>query len=458
MEKNTNYEQEIDLKDLMYVVAKKWRLVIGVALVLAVIMGVYKAGAVKLASDVEISAKEMETYESALNSYELQKASIEKQLTEAQRLLTAETNFLDTSPLMQLDSEKAVKLKYEIEILQSDMTSEGEVNETTIQQIVEGYVFKISSSWMEEAALRLDMGVKELAAIVSVSGDVYTNRVILNAYATSQKDAEEILGTFTTIISENQNALNVEFGDHTAVKASEYLSHNVSQEIFTKQSSYINQINSVKETIAKLEKEKTELDKTKPKMPEVAKPSAIDSGIKYMVFGFVLGGFMVAFFISVMYIMSDKPRNLKDITRRYGVKGLGEFITEEKQTSFNEVDNWIDKIFGCNKKLDMNEEMQIISANVNNYIPKDAKKILVSGSASAEWIEKITKQLSDSNSEKCFEASVGFATNHQTLEKLPNIDAVVLVEEKGLTTNSDIEAELSILRNMNKVVVGVVLC
>ena len=39
MEPNNNYEQEIDLKDLMFAVLRKWRPIIVIAVVFAVLLG-----------------------------------------------------------------------------------------------------------------------------------------------------------------------------------------------------------------------------------------------------------------------------------------------------------------------------------------------------------------------------------------------------------------------------------
>lgn len=43
MDNNSTYEQEIDLKDLMFAVLHKWRPIILVAVVLAVLLGGFKA-------------------------------------------------------------------------------------------------------------------------------------------------------------------------------------------------------------------------------------------------------------------------------------------------------------------------------------------------------------------------------------------------------------------------------
>ena len=48
-------------------------------------------------------------------------------------------------------------------------------------------------------------------------------------------------------------------------------------------------------------------------------------------------------------------------------------------------------------------------------------------------------------------------SNPRALELLPEKDSVILIEEKGKTTTNDIEAELTIIQNMKKELVGAIM-
>ena len=58
MESNNGYGQEIDLKDLMFAILRKWRTVLAVAVILAVVLGGGKAFlSFRASRDVEAQAE-----------------------------------------------------------------------------------------------------------------------------------------------------------------------------------------------------------------------------------------------------------------------------------------------------------------------------------------------------------------------------------------------------------------
>ena len=79
MEYNETYEQEIDLKDLMFVVLRKWRPILLIAVLLAVAAGGYKGGQVLLKqSSPEYVQDAQKKYEEELSLYERTKARSEE--------------------------------------------------------------------------------------------------------------------------------------------------------------------------------------------------------------------------------------------------------------------------------------------------------------------------------------------------------------------------------------------
>ena len=81
MEYNDTYEQEIDLKDLMFVVLRKWRPILLVAIVLAILAGGYKIGrTLSQQSDPEFLKDAEESYQKEVSMYEMNKAATEREI------------------------------------------------------------------------------------------------------------------------------------------------------------------------------------------------------------------------------------------------------------------------------------------------------------------------------------------------------------------------------------------
>lgn len=491
MEQNQEYEQEIDLKDLLYVVLKRWRPVCLTAVLLGLVLGGYKlAGGMMDASSGAESAEAMSRYEAELDSYQTQKAASEKQLAVFEGLLKTETKRMETAPIMQLDPTTAVCLSYGMQVTVSTNgqnailngqdvvlsggpgaessgfgTEEadqdgGEKDRNYTYSVIDGYAARLSDVLMDEAAAQLGMEPADLAGITEIRGDLYSHRVYIDAYAATKEEAADILGVFTSLIGEEQDALSREFGDHTIAQVSERLSQDANGAVLDRQLEFLDGITELKTQISDTQTALEEMEGEKPAPPSTSQTEIVKNGVKFGAIGFILGGFLMVFFICVAYLMSDKLMKLKDATRRFGVKGLGEFAEAEpeKKRFLPGADRLIDRLFGHGRRLTADETYQIVAANVRNYMPEGAKKLLVTGSADGEKIGQIAAYLSETIKEASFEASPALAQDPATLSKLSGCDAVVLVEERGRSTAEDVDAELTVLRNVEKPVVGMVLC
>ena len=459
MEYTNVNSQEINMKELFYFLLKKWRPICLVALLLGILLGGYKVSTgILSASNSATSEEAIAEYESKLNSYNLQKEATEKQLAATQNLLETETERMESSPLMQLDPSTAVCLTYGMQVTVDTTFRPGVTEDNTdlFQRIIDGYVAKLTDELMDEAAGELDMEPADLAAITEIRGDIYAHRIYIDVYAADKQEASDILSTFTILLGEYRDAMNEEFGSHTIAQVNERLNQDANQELAEKQLSFINKVTEIKTKLTDLETTSDSLENAEPSAPAVSKSAILKSGIKYGILGVILGGFMMVFFVCVAYLMSDKITKLQEITDKYGIKGLGEFQSDSSKKPFSVIDKWIDKLFGYSHKLCDNEVCQVIAANVRNYMTKDTKEILVTGSANEASIKRITEFLSETIKEVSFEACPDLKSNHKALELLPEKDMVILIEEKEKTTTNDIEAELTIIQNMKKELVGAI--
>ena len=92
------YEQEIDLKDLMFAVLHKWRPVILVAVVLAVLLGGAKgAMTYRQQNDPEVSKETREKYQEELDLYEKNKETAEREIENLKTDIANQQEYLDKS-------------------------------------------------------------------------------------------------------------------------------------------------------------------------------------------------------------------------------------------------------------------------------------------------------------------------------------------------------------------------
>ncbi len=80
MDYNNTYEQEIDLKELMFAVLHKWRIILALAVALALVLGGYKAVTSYMEQNDEETAQEaQEEYEKERNGTKVFKAENDKE-------------------------------------------------------------------------------------------------------------------------------------------------------------------------------------------------------------------------------------------------------------------------------------------------------------------------------------------------------------------------------------------
>lgn len=195
--------------------------------------------------------------------------------------------------------------------------------------------------------------------------------------------------------------------------------------------------------------------------PELTVPSS--GAVKYTVLGFVLGGFLGVFAVCVAYLMSDKVRGMKELQRRFKLKPLGTFDSK-KRSSFP-IDRLIDHMFGVKKSPEYEETCGVVAANVANYLDRDSRRVLVTGSASSDDIKKASEILIGQSSGDGFLNTQhkpdfvvgGPISDPHTIKSVSSCDEVILVERTGVTSMSDVEEELSLFKNLNKKVTGVIL-
>ena len=92
---NHNYEQEIDLKDLMFAVFHKWRGIILVAVILGILLGGFKLGSglINKGSGESVADTE-ETYAEDQDIYERTQALYELEIEDLKEKIKAQETYL----------------------------------------------------------------------------------------------------------------------------------------------------------------------------------------------------------------------------------------------------------------------------------------------------------------------------------------------------------------------------
>lgn len=455
MDYNNEYEQEIDLKELMFSVLHRWRPMVILAVVLMVALGGYKAVTTYRAlSDPEAMEEVQEKYEEDLRNYNKKVEANDRELENIKEDIANQEEYLEKSVLMGLspydvwEARAELFIKTDYEIIPS-MTYQNPDFTGAVLQLYQSAL--TNAEFMDKVAKESDLESRFLKELVTIS--VRNNNLLsIQVRHQDKESAEAVLDRFVDGVKGFKSQVQRSIVNHTVTEVDRSLGSLVDLSMADRQKNESDRLISLNDS---LEEKKREIDDLEePEEPASSYMSAFKSGAKYGIVGCVLGAFAIAFFACVMFVLSDKVYSAKELKNRFRLKVLGT-LPLAKTKKAGKIDRWLNEMEGRACGKDEEEEYGLISANLNNYTD-GARSVMVAGSADKALIDQVTEKLREKLENVEVLSGGNLLLNAESLKKLPECDGVVLVEQCGLSKYSSVELELEKIQDLGKKVVGCV--
>ncbi len=453
MQPNTMYEQEIDLKDLMFVVLRKWRPILLTAVLLAVLLGGYKAVTTyKSQNDPQTIADAEEKYEKDLLLFEKKKETCEREIENLQKDIVKQQDYLEHSVMMNMSAydvwesvtSLVVKTDY---VIMPGMNYQNPDYTRTVLQVYQSAL--TSTEFLNEVAAANKSQLRYLKELLTVSID--GSMLNIKVRYDSQSSAKKIMTTMLDKVAELEPQITESIGYHTIDIVNESLGSSVDLSLADQQESESNRLEKLEES---LETKETELEEMKaPEKTETSSTAALKSGIKYAVLGGVLGAFMVVFFVCVIFLMSDKLYAAKDLRNRYQLKILGNLPVSGKK--LNPIDAWLNRLEGRTSQKYEEREYSLIAANIRSY-GESLESLLVVGTASDDIMARLAERLNGQLPETKVAAGGNLLESAEAVDKLSAYDGVIFAEQCGVSTYNGVGLELEKVYDLQKKIVGCV--
>lgn len=454
MEPNNTYEQEIDLKDLMFAVLYKWRPIILVAVVLAVLLGGYRAvSTYRSQNDAETVEKAQKDYEVAVELYEKNRTNCEREIENLKKSIEDQQEYLEKSELMNMSpydewvAQTVLFIKTDYQIM-PDMVYQ---NLNFTDTILTTYRTSLTNlEFLQTVADEIGMDERYLEEIVSVS--VSGNLLTIDVKGETEDYVEKIMDIMLEGVDDAKLRIRTSIGNHTVSMVSSSVGSLVDLGLQDKQKSQSDRLTTLNESLENKQDELNEMEE--PEKPSTSTVAAVKSGVKYAVLGGVLGAFMVVFFVCVIFLMSDKLYSAKELKSRYRVKILGTLPVSSKKQFV--VDAWLRKMEGrAGSGKDASVEYGLIAANISNYAG-NVKSLMVAGTADMKLISQVVSGLESRLAGVKIITGGNVLRDEQALRQLPECDGVVLVEQCRRSLYSDVALEIEKAKDLEKAVVGCV--
>lgn len=453
---NSMYEQEIDLKDLMFAVFRKWRLIVLFALFFAVFMSGYKClKELRNQNDKEYVSELKERYITDQMKYEQSKKGYESDIESFNASITNQEEYKEKSILLKVDPYNKGTASVDVFVKMSEAPESTGITVTPVDfadGVVKAYASAIQQGgFLEDISRIMGIDLIYLKELITVTTDYDSNMLNVSVTYTDKEGAGKILD----VILENLNSMHPDIQEHLGQHNLSIMNQNVG--VMTDQTLADYQKLKVEDLTA-TNKKLEDTEKALKGLEEPAKPvalsrmSIVKEGVKYGILGCFVGAFFVAFCVCIVYVMNGKINTDEDLKNSFGIKHLGSFAQIRVKRSFSGIDIWLDRLEG--RKIISDETVvDIISANILGMINK-GESVFLTGMVEEARLANLTEKLQQRLSEVKLVFGTDILYSAVSLQNLQQYDTVIFVESRRQTKLREIEKEIEVVRNMKKEILG----
>ncbi len=446
-------ERNINLKDLLFSVLYRWRIMLAVGLALAILLGGWKGlSKWKDARDPAEIAHREAVYQAELENYQQDKARLEADIADLESSVSFQRAYLEESVLMAMDyhnvceAQTTLYISTDYQIL-PEMTYQ---NTDQTQLILASYAGALTNGEiLGDIAAKQGMEPKYLRELVTVTTQMNSILDIRVRHLDADR-AEQIMDQLLDSLDALKGQFTRSLGSHEVSTVIRTVSTGVDMALATTQK---NERTRLQEQEDKLETAWGTLwALEEPKSSGVSMKSVAKSAILFAVLGGAAGVLLAALAAVVCFVVSDRVWSGQALFSRLGLNHLGSIAPEKTAKG---PDAWLRKLEG-RVQADSPAADDLLAATVQNYA-NDAGALLVTGDGEESLTADIAARLRSRLPELRVVCCGSLLTDPAAVKALPECGGVVLVERCGQSRYSRVAMELRRILDAGKPVIGCVL-
>lgn len=207
---------------------------------------------------------------------------------------------------------------------------------------------------------------------------------------------------------------------------------------------YNNQFSSLKTMQSDLKTLKEQEGETIVVGNEVTYASPATAAVKYAIVGLVLGAFLAAFVLVVIFLMSGRLESTDGFREEYGMPLLGQVTKQDgKKRIFGFIDKWLVRLQeGAYADITYEEQVKIAAANLKAAAKEgDLKKIMLAGTIAKEEAEAFRAEFAKELDGITLSGYERIVFQASALEELDSYDGVLFLEKQGTSYSKMIKKE-----------------
>lgn len=482
-------ESEISLLDLLYHILRRWRSILLFAVLFCVLLGGFKlVKGIRTLGSADLK-EEQKNYENQLQGYTISKEHLENQIQELTDAIQDKEDYYDHSVLMKLDPKQAYKGTVTFVVTDAGEVLSAEANrdlsfaiDRKMNSVLGSYVALIQNGTIlqdvqKELSSKLDQ--KNLAELIYTQVDYQSKLLHITVVGNDKQQVQSISDAIMLGLQNASVQMNASVAAHRLELLSSYVGNNADTSIpigmipeagantsdascqtsiEELQKNYTSSITDMQNQLLDCNNQLSELEKPEPPVG-ASHGSVLKEGIKYGIFGFIAGAFVLAFVYALQYLLCGKLMDSDELNDRYGILLLGDYYAPLRAHT-NRMDRWIDRMNGITEDKRSVESVYALSAaNIMAQVDVEKNsKLLLMGNAKSEDFDAAAAVLSEKLCSSGIDVITAGNVNESAsaIEKLQQADQVVLIEQRGASRQQDIQKELLILRKLEKKIIGAI--
>ncbi len=511
--------QEISLADLFWYICSSWRVLVAGMLVCAILTGCYRV--YKNNSGIAAAQAELETQKNAEETggnpaydalTESEAAAVDNAVEYA-RWMKLKQNYKNSSVYINLDPyhENVKILNYIVQTDRDAVADDGMSANTFARLVVQSYTNYLNSgaaaAKIADVSGKLDKtNVSELISAGQLEGatafktgnfttegnvtsfreesdkayELFTVRV----KGSTDNEAEELAKALEQVLDEYTQTLTETLAPHTLTCHGSSAGVVVDTDLATQKQNFQTEMTNIRTNLdnivnAMTEEQKAayekivsrdageEPDQETGKEPEEAGGgqapafSASDGLVKYVLFGLVIGLFLAAMVLALVYVMGPALKTTEDFTRCFGYYLMADMSCHRSlRKRFGAgVDRLINRL-RYRGRLSAEEEQRLLATNLKVTCQKEglSSVYLTSSYVMCEEEERMVAGLVQALKKENITASYGRSIERdaESYENMTKTGAVVYVEKLGVSRFASLENIHAMTEKQGVKILGVV--
>lgn len=463
---NEHYEQEIDLKWLLYRVLRSWRMIALFAIILAIVVGGVKlAMNLERLTDPEYVATKEANYTREHASWVATGENLELSMENLAYEQQKQKEYNEKSILMKIDPlrERIASIEFYLAYDYQIMPDMAYQNIDLSDRILKAYSTYMTNGELYQYILdnlSYELELRYLKEILSLSIDYGNNMITASLRHQDSASCQEILNLVESGLFSRQSAISEAISTHELITTNSSSYEQVNLDLEQTQKDNILAVSQIDMRIQEVNEEYLEWKKEAEPVLETSNYWAINNAIKRFILSGLVVGVLGVVFVAGACILSGKLKNPNDIKSRFGLRIIAQLPCARVKKPFAFLSRWFAAFGGIKiAPEDYDKLAKMAGTSIKSDLATkdtDCKTIAFTGTLPEAELQQVMDacELKSSFTVLC---TADILTNAASIELLATADCVVLVEKQECSALSDIEKELEALKAWNKPVLGAII-